>query len=90
MNYHNKKEQEKIEASAQQLSNLNEKIKAYQVVFATDHGKLVLKDLKERFGFGATPYEPGMTSLDMGFHNGRQSSINHIVHMVEREEVKKI
>lgn len=57
----------------------------YKIAFSTPTGKEVLKDLKSLLRYGQTVYQPGKSNDDNAFHQGRQSVINEIIHILNKE-----
>lgn len=58
---------------------------AYQGVFTSSAGRVVLEHLKKTLRFGENIYAPGMSEMDIAYQLGRQSVINDINFILNKE-----
>lgn len=60
---------------------------SYGLMFGGEHGKLILADLKHRFGWDGnierSSYRPGMSHADMSFVEGSKEVVRHVLAMIE-------
>ena len=56
----------------------------YKKAFSTPAGEQVLKDLKLLLRYGQTVYQTGKSDRDNSFEQGRQSVINEIVFVLNK------
>lgn len=57
----------------------------YQNVFKSPQGERLLKDLKTTLQHGETLFHPGKSDGDLHFALGRQSVINDIMYILNKE-----
>lgn len=64
---------------------LSELDKSYKRAFMSGDGKIVLEDLKALLGHGKTLYQNKQANTDLHFELGRQSVINDIMYILNKE-----
>lgn len=61
-----------------------ELIRAYQRVFGSEDGQMVMLDMLQRFAHNRQPmYQPGDSAQDLVFREGQRSVLVHVGNMFE-------
>jgi hypothetical protein len=65
-----------------------ERVRAYQEVFATDNGKIVLEDLKYAHHMMSSTYKKDLQDGELAFREGERNVVLRIVHILGQDLAK--
>lgn len=63
-------------------------VKAYQEIFATDNGKLVMEDLKLAHHMMSSTYRKDMSDKELAFREGERNVVLRILHILSQDIVQ--